>query len=260
MATLQFPTLKLRDTLSKKASPPSLAAALKFIFSNVAEKLWLVGGTALSGYYAEHRRSDDLDLFAEDAETFKLAVLAVKALQKEGAKFSNERSSPLYYHADATFMNHAFTIDVVLDENLHRIGSVQKAQDGVSVADLQTLFAMKSSCLVSRCSEKDLFDLDWMIERSENFNVGELIRLGELMDGGLNSETLLFSLQSATLRKEACHFLLPGSDMTVSDAYSKITALQKFLIKSLLEYEKKLPLSEDAQKIKQALKNQKKLK
>ena len=163
MASLRLPNLKPFETVSQKATPSALGKTLRFIFSNVAEKLWLVGGTALSGYYAEHRRSDDLDLFAEDLSAFKSATLAVKALQKEGAVLSNERSSPFYHHADVQYCGHVFTIDCVLDENLHRVGSVNRAEDGVWVADLDTLFAMKTACLVSRCSEKDLFDLDWLI-------------------------------------------------------------------------------------------------
>ena len=258
MANLRFPNLTPKADLSPVSSPPALKETLHFIFSRVKERLWLVGGTALAGYYAEHRRSDDLDLFAEDQETFRMTVLTVKALQKEGAQLKNERSSPLYYHTDVAHRGHAFTVDIVLDEYLHRLGTAVRANDGVWVADLCSLFSMKSSCLVSRCSEKDLFDLDWLIAHAENFSAAELIRLGSLMDGGLNAETLLFSLKSATLRKEACHFLLPNSPLTVNQAHQKILDLQKFLISAVVEYEKKLPLSENGQKIKQALKDLKK--
>ena len=45
----------------------------------------LVGGTALAGYYAGHRRSDDLDLFVRDEAACRAAVLAVKSLVTLGA-------------------------------------------------------------------------------------------------------------------------------------------------------------------------------
>ncbi|MBF0105059.1 MAG: nucleotidyl transferase AbiEii/AbiGii toxin family protein [Deltaproteobacteria bacterium] len=43
----------------------------------------LVGGTALSAYYAEHRYSYDLDLFAATDTSFKAATQAVKTIDSE---------------------------------------------------------------------------------------------------------------------------------------------------------------------------------
>lgn len=260
MAALRVPEIKPRGYISEKASPPALREALLYIFSQCGKGLWLVGGTALAGYYAEHRRSDDLDLFAVDPMVHREAALAVKSLKKKGAQLSNERTTPNFYHADVGFRDHKFTIDVVLDEYLHKIGQAIRAEDGVWVADIPTLFATKSACLVSRCSEKDLFDLDWMISQWKEFHVSELIRYGSQIDGGLNVETLLFSIQNARLRKEACHFLLPKSSLTVEQAYKKIVGLQKRFIKDLLEYERGLPMSPEVRALSQAYRDQKRIK
>lgn len=219
-----------------------------------------MGGTALAGYYAEHRRSDDLDLFALDSQAHRGAILAVKSLTKLGAVLSNERSSPYYYHTDAQLKQHRFTADVVLDENLHRIGKAIQTKENVWVADLPTLFATKAACLVSRCSEKDLFDLDWMLSQIKNFSIADLIEAGVQIDGGLNVETLLISLKGAPLRKEACQFLLPQSKLTQEQAFGKIKDLQQKLIDLLLAYEKKLPLSQETNALSQSLKDQRKLK
>lgn len=259
MATLRFPALKPRAHVSHLTSPKPLREALYHIFSNIGEGLWLVGGTALAGYYAQHRRSDDLDLFAIDPQIHRMATLAVQSLKQKGAVLSNERSSPYYYHTDIRLKGHAFTTGVVLDENLHRIGQAIPTEDGVQVATLSTLFATKSACLVSRCSEKDLFDLDWILSTLEDFHVKDLIHYGSQIDGGLNVETLLISLNGAVLRREACHFLLPKSQMTIEQAYKKIKALQKRLIADLLGYEKSLPLPFDVKTLSQALKDQKKI-
>lgn len=234
--------------------------ALYHIFSNAGAGLWLVGGTALAGYYAEHRRSDDLDLFAVDPEAHRATTLAVKSLTKLGAVLSNERSSPYYYHTDAQLKQHRFTTDVVLDENLHRIGGAVRTKEGVWVADLPTLFATKAACLVSRCSEKDLFDLDWIISQMKGFNIDDLIQAGVQIDGGLNVETLLISLKGTHLRKEACQFLLSQSKLTQEQAFSKIKVFQQKLIQALLSYEQKLPLSQTTEALSQSLKDQRKLK
>lgn len=260
MAPLSIPQLKPKEEVSPLTTPPVLREALYHIFSNAGEGLWLVGGTALAGYYAQHRRSDDLDLFAVDSQAHRAAILAVKSLTKLGAILSNERSSPYYYHTDAQWKQHRFTTDVVLDENLHRIGSAIRTQEGVWVADLPTLFATKAACLVSRCSEKDLFDLDWIISQMKEFRIQDLIEMGVQVDGGLNVETLLISLNGARLRKEACHFLLPQASLTVDQAFRKINELRQKLIETLITYEKKLPISEGAEALSQSLKDQKKLK
>jgi len=258
MPPLHFPDLKPKEHISAKVSLPVLREVLHHIFSQVPEGLWLVGGTALAGYYAEHRRSDDLDLFAMDPAAHRACILAVKSLIQKGARFSSERTSPYYYHADVQFRDHSFTLDCVLDENLHRIGGALETGDGVRVADLQTLFTTKSACLVSRCSEKDLFDLDWLISQTQEFHISDLVRFGSQIDGGLTVETLLISIRGTRLKKEHCHFLPEKSPLTVEEVYQKIVSLQKKFIKELLDYEKTLPLSEEVRALSQALKDQKK--
>ncbi|MBI5299438.1 MAG: nucleotidyl transferase AbiEii/AbiGii toxin family protein [Deltaproteobacteria bacterium] len=257
MASLQ--NIKPASRISGSTTPPALREALYHIFSGCGEGLWLVGGTALAGYYAKHRRSDDLDLFAVDETAHRAATLAAKSLKNKGALLTNERTTPNYYHADAQFRGHPFTIDIVLDEHLHATGKAIQTQDKIWVADLPTLFAMKAACLISRCSEKDLFDLDWILSHVPHFEIENLIQAGAQFDGGLNVETLLISLQGGTLHKEACHFLLPKSSMTVAEAYKKIIALRETLIEKLMVYQKKLSLSNDAKALAQAVKDQKKI-
>ena len=220
--------------------------------------MWLVGGTALAGFYAEHRKSDDLDLFVGDLISYQTTLRAVQSLKSKGAIFSSESSSSNYYHSLVQFLNHQFTIDIVLDEQLHRIGLGVKTKDSIWVADINTLLATKIGTLVSRCSEKDLFDLDWLLTRVPEYKIKDLIETGAQIDAGLNAETLLISLQGATLRKEACHFLLAESKITIDQAYKKIETLRKTLIQKLLDHEKKSLLSEKSLAIKQTLSDFKK--
>lgn len=218
-----------------------------------------MGGTALAGYYAEHRRSDDLDLFAVDATAHKMAQLALRSLEQEGALFSNELSSPEYYHSDVEFRGHPFTVDIVLDVHLHQLGGAIQTHDNVWVVDLDTIFATKAACLVSRCSEKDLFDLAWMFERAKKTDMETLIEKGSAIDGGLSVETLLISLQGAQLRKEACHFLLADSNLTVDRVYKTIQNLRKKLIRLLLDYEKNQPPTPEVEALSQAMADQKRM-
>ncbi len=259
MAALRLEEINPRKTVSEKVTPAPLRQALKQIFSDIPEGLWLVGGTALAGYYAEHRRSDDLDLFAGDPDTHQATVLSVKRLKKIGAIFEKEKSTPNFYKGHLQLKGHSFTVDVVLDENLHQVGRSTKTEDGVRVVALPTIFAMKAACLLSRCSEKDLYDLAWCFDQTGEIDVAQLVEKGSLVDGGMNVEGMLISLQGAVLRKDACHFLLDDSNKAVDEAYRKIADLQKRLIHVLLDYERGQPLSQETKALADAVKDQKKI-
>lgn len=246
MAAVSKRIVEPKPIISETAIPKPLREALHFIFQNVTMGVWFVGGSALAGYYAEHRRSDDIDLFVANAQAHQETMRAVKALATRGAELSHESTSPIFYRTDVQWLDHHFTIAVVVDENLHHVGSALKTKDGVHVVDLETLLAMKIACLVSRCSEKDLFDLDWLFEHAGFPSMETLIAMGQKIDGGLHVETLLVSLKGTMLRKEACNFLLPSSRQTVDQAYRKVMVLQKKLIRALIAYERRSPLSHDA--------------
>lgn len=254
MAPLSLKKLRPMARASAKAVPEALIKALTHIFSNCGSGVWLVGGTALAGYYAGHRRSDDIDLFVRDETALQTTFLAVKSLQKIGATLSGEVHTPQYYKASAELKKHRFTIDVVVDVNLHRIGRAATLEDGVCVADLFTLFAQKIACLVSRCSEKDLFDLCWLFKNAGEPDIENLIQMGAKIDSGLNTETLLISLKSTMPRKEACNFLVPHSKLTIEQAYRSILALQKRLIAAILDYERKRPLLPDEKALRETVK------
>ena len=257
MATLSLAKIAARKTFSQNAVPLALHKALAHIFFACAEGLWLVGGTALAGFYAEHRRSDDLDLFAQDQFAWQAAVRAVQSLKEKGAVFSHERTASGYFRTLAKLDQHEFTIDLVLDEHLFQVGKANKSEENILFADISTLLAMKVACLVSRASEKDLFDLDWILGRIPKWEIAELIELGKQFDGGLNVESMLISLQGSILRKEACAFILPKSQLTAEEVYKLITALRQKFIQRLLVYEKNQAASPEIQTLEKSFKQQK---
>lgn len=258
MADLRRSGIKPFDRISEKAVPEVIRMAVSLIFRFVGEEVWFVGGSALAGYYAEHRRSDDIDLFVRDERAYRGAVAAVRALGKHGFHFQSESTSPFFYRAVLESQGHSFTTEVVLDENLHRVGKTCPTLDGVWVADLSTLLMMKIACLVSRCSEKDLFDLDWLFMHVGNLSPRAMIEMGLHLDGGLSAATLLIGLRESNLRKEACQFILPNSGFTVDQVFRKISLLRKRLIDTFVSYEKSAPLSQEAKALSQAVRDMKK--
>lgn len=128
-----------------------------------------------------------------------------------------------------------FTVDVVLDPRLFEVGRGVRADDGVSVADLNTLLITKSAALVSRCSEKDLYDLLWLLGSDSKFGVGDLIVLGQKIDGGVNGEAMLLSVSGTKLRKDACDFSIDPA-VPAKKVYSEITQFQEKLVRALQQY------------------------
>ena len=84
--------------------------------------------------------------------------------------------------------------------------------------------------LVSRCAEKDLYDLLWLLDAFSDLKLASLVEQGAEIDGGLTAESALVSLVSASLSEGACDF------STTEDAaavYGRILAFRESLAQSL---------------------------
>lgn len=165
----------------------------------------------------------------------------------------SETQSPLYYHANCEFKGHRFTADVVLDENLFRVGRFVATEPGIIVADLRTLLSMKMAILVSRCAEKDLYDLRWLRSQLPNFKLSELIALGHSIDGGVNAENLLAAISGADLRESACDFSLDSS-VTAKGIYKEIQNSRDEWIRELIQHLENEPAPPLAKLVKKAKK------
>jgi len=188
--------------------PAPLHHALRHVFSQGVDGCVLVGGTAIAGYYAGHRRSDDLELFVRDANALRATVLAVGSLQSLGATITVDQSTSQFCSVTASLEQHVFTAQVVLDAALFTFGAGQRAADNVVVATLDTLFKQKAATLVSRASEKDLYDLLWLLARRPELSIAEMVALGREVDQGVNAENMLLVLASTPSSEAACDFAL----------------------------------------------------
>ena len=211
--------------------PPPLLQALRHVFAQRISGCMLVGGTALAGFYAGHRRSDDLDLFTGSAAAFTQTVLAVRTLRSLGVELSETAHSNQYFRAVCHHQEFAFTVDVVLDEHVFGITETNRTGD-VVVAGLPGLLAMKAATLVSRCGEKDLYDLIWLCNAFPDRPLPDLIELGRTVDGGVTGETLVYSIGSTRLEREACGFAVEFG-VSAADVFRQLTAFQRDLLTTL---------------------------
>ncbi len=212
--------------LAATVLPAPLYRALVHIFAQGISDCMVVGGTALSGYYAGHRRSDDLDLFVESEVAHRAVVMAIRSLEDLGAMLTVQQSTAQFYSATCTLDAHDFTAQVVLDTPLFTTGRAVRAADGVHVANLRTLLKQKAATLVSRCSEKDLYDLRWLCSRFPEVDPADLVALGAEIDGGMTAEAALISLASTRLDPAACGFSRSQSAETV---FTEVSSLKRAL-------------------------------
>ena len=218
-------------SLAARVLPPLLLQSLRHVFAQRISGCMLVGGTALAGFYAGHRRSDDLDLFTGSATAFTQAVLAVRSLRALGVELHETAHSNQYLRAVCDHQELAFTVDVVLDEHVVSITETNSS-GGVVVAGLSGLLAMKAATLVSRCSEKDLFDLIWLCGAFPDQALPDLIELARTIDGGVTGETLVYSIGSTTLEREACGFAVEFG-VSAGAVLRQISAFQHDLLTAL---------------------------
>lgn len=200
----------------------------------------LAGGTALSGFYGLHRRSDDLDLFVRNDSSFQGVQRSCSRLPNIGVELTEVQRTKEYYHALCELEGHPFTLDVVVDANIFRVGDHHAAGERIVVADLPTLLKMKAAALLSRCGEKDLYDLIWLFGEFEEVAMADLISMGKEVDAGMDAEALLFSIASAPLSEEACNFSL-DSRTSEKEIYEQINSFRQLLIRNLQDYLRDIP-------------------
>lgn len=224
------PALKPDAGLAARVLPAPLHAALRHVFAQGVSDAVLVGGTALAGYYAGHRRSDDIDLFVRDEDAHRAAVLAVESLTRRGAELASQTRTAQYYRALASLDGHAFTVDVAVHGGLWEPADSARASDGVRVASLESLTALKGAALLSRCSEKDLYDLSWLLANRPGLDAAGLAAAAARVDAGANPESFLISLSGAGLSAAACSFAA-DQGVAAAEAFREVTALRKSLLK-----------------------------
>ena len=228
------------EKLAQKSLPGPLRRAIQATFVGGLPDCALVGGTALAGFYACHRESDDMDLFTGNQKSQSIAVAAVKSLTTIGAVFSEELTTPSYYHALVVLDHHRFTVDVVLDTNLHRIGEFVTTSSGITVANLETLLKMKIATLVSRCSAKGFYDLVWLTENYRFPDFIEWLQLGQMIDGGATAEAMLIAIIGADLRESACGFAVKFG-ISAAEVLKRITEFKVEIESRLVKHLESTP-------------------
>lgn len=246
MGTGERPSIEL----AKRVLPAALLKALRHVFAQRLEGCMLVGGTALAGFYAGHRRSDDLDLFTANPTSQSAAVLAARSLELIGAVVEVRQTSNVYFRVRCRLDGHVFTVDISLAPAAFEAGGSVGLEGGIVVADLDLLLTLKAAALLSRCSEKDLYDLMWILERRSAMTLADVVASASTFDAGAVPEGFLISLTGTGLDKESCGFGLKGASK--GTVFREVSRFKAGLVRGLRVLAKKGPPSPISELVKRA--------
>ena len=119
---------------------------------------YLTGGTALGRHYLQHRYSDDLDLFVNQAADFRDQVKkALEALRRGGVTFAAGTAADTFVRILARDGALTLKIDFINDVAFH-YGDLQEAHFYPRIDHWRNILSNKL-CALSRREPKDLADI-----------------------------------------------------------------------------------------------------
>lgn len=140
--------------------------------SPLVESFYLTGGTALSAFYLQHRRSEDLDFFSWEAVTVEVIIGFIKSIPEVvkiqyGRKF--DRKLFLLEQKDGHFLKVEFTT-----YPFPLLGQATLVE-GVKVDSLLDILVNKIMALTDRRDAKDYIDLYWAWQIFPELDVERLV-------------------------------------------------------------------------------------
>jgi hypothetical protein len=181
-----FPaTQEAMQVLHREVLPPhSIPLLQRLAQIDTLRPFMLCGGTAVA-LRLGHRYSEDFDLFT--SESFDVEVLATEVRAMAARQVTDERRSRNTWHG---------IIDGVRVSCIRQVGILLSSEgdvDGVPLASLETLAALKLNAVAGRGERKDFIDV-FSICRVLNWTVADLVRVSARLMPSMNDAHLLRSL------------------------------------------------------------------
>jgi hypothetical protein len=174
--------------------------ALLEAFFRRAQDFYLTGGAALAGFYLEHRRTNDLDLFTtEDALEAGERALQ-EAADELGATVERLQTTPDFRRRLVRRSDASLVVDLVRERVT--AGQRPKVQRGISTLDsMEEILANKLCALLSRAEVRDLVDV-LALERA-GLRIEEVLPDAMRKDGGLTPAQLAWVLSELRIGDDA---------------------------------------------------------
>lgn len=144
------------------------------------QHFYLTGGTALSAFYLQHRYSDDLDFFTHQASLDGVPELIRSTTEQLVLSTVPLQRSPGFLRYE---LNGELKVDFVSDVAF-RVGEPEQI-DSFMVDSVKNIAVNKVCAILGRFDAKDYVDL-FFIQKEYQFDVFDLLALGQQKDGGLD--------------------------------------------------------------------------
>jgi hypothetical protein len=193
---------------SHSALSPFERGFLQHLFAAVPG-VHLSGGGAL-GLHLGHRRSLDLDLFADREPAFRAALASLPLIARElGARVEILMDAPAFRRALLTSSDgETVRVDLVL-ETADRVGPPPVARDGLRFDPPEELLANKLCAILGRSELRDLVDL-FCLEQAGH-RVLDAVPAARRKDAGLTPGQLAWALGQVPLARLPDGLLVPLS-------------------------------------------------
>jgi predicted nucleotidyltransferase component of viral defense system len=190
----------------------------KSVLSN--NLFYLAGGTGLAIILA-HRKSYDFDFFSKDQfSTEKLLEIIVKSFEEDKVILSEIKEDTLI-----VFLNNIqvsfFQYNYPLLKNLIK-------KDGLYIASLEDILAMKVIAIIQRGTKKDFIDL-WTIMKEKKYSLQDIFIFCKTKYGKAFSESI--ALKALTYFKDA-------EEETIEEEEPNFSweSIKKYLIENCRKY------------------------
>lgn len=145
--------------------------------SEIAPLFYLTGGTALAGFYLNHRVSDDLDFFTDNKE---FPVFQVEAIAEEIRKLikANDFQYNKVYDRRIFFFNknnEEFKVEFSYYP-FERLNISAEKVGNLNIDSLEDIGANKVMALIDRIDAKDFVDIFFLL-KERKFSLEELLEL-----------------------------------------------------------------------------------
>ncbi len=144
----------------------------------IPDNFYLAGGTALVIYF-QHRYSDDFDFFGEEFDIEKMKVKINNLLKNEKINFKTLDEK------EDTYIFLLNEVKVSFFKYLYPIIRPLKAVEGINIASIEDIIAMKAVAIIQRGTRKDFFDIWHLIK--EGYTIEKMISFAKEKYGDLFS-------------------------------------------------------------------------
>ncbi|MBU0578613.1 nucleotidyl transferase AbiEii/AbiGii toxin family protein [Patescibacteria group bacterium] len=140
--------------------------ALKLLAkTNLAKKFYFSGGTVLSHFYLQHRKSEDLDFFCQEEFDPQSIIVALKSLKKDlgfnSVDFQNSFNRNLFFLR----FNNDYILKLEFTYYPFQQIEVPKVKDGLMVDSAIDIAVNKLFTIAQKPRGRDYFDLYCLIQK-----------------------------------------------------------------------------------------------